>query len=86
MFLRRAPWQAHREHRPLARLACHGHVAAHHACELAGDGEAETGAAAALRGRKIAINARTSLPVMCCRNYSASWTTPVFYLPANASR
>ena len=24
--------------------------------------------------------------VMCSRNYSASWTTRVFYLPANASR
>src|SRR5262249_34379962 len=37
------------------RSVIHGHVATHHACELAGDGEAETGAAAALRGRKIAI-------------------------------
>ncbi len=31
------PWQAHREHRPLARLARHGHVTAHHARELAAD-------------------------------------------------
>ena len=33
--------QAHREDRALARLAGHGHVAAHHARELAGDGEAQ---------------------------------------------
>ena len=32
--------QAHGEHRALARLARHRHVAAHHARELAGDGEA----------------------------------------------
>ena len=53
MFLRRAPWQAHREHRPLARLARHGHVAAHHARELAGDGKPEAGAAEALRCQGI---------------------------------
>src|SRR5262249_14631787 len=47
--------QAHRKHRALARLARHGHVAAHHARELAGDGEAETGAAEAPRGRGIGL-------------------------------
>src|SRR5262249_597396 len=41
--------QAHREHRTLARLARHGHVAAHHASELAGDGKAEPRAAEVLR-------------------------------------
>ena len=50
-----APRQAHREHRAFARLARHGHVAAHHARELAGDGEAEPGAAEALRGRRIGL-------------------------------
>jgi hypothetical protein len=42
--------QAHREHRTFARLARHGHVPAHHARELAGDGKAEPGAAEALSG------------------------------------
>src|SRR5260221_5685107 len=41
-------WQAHREYRSFARFACHGHVAAHHPRELAGNGEAEPGAAEAL--------------------------------------
>src|SRR5262249_15795758 len=52
----RNPWltggfcgQAHREYRALARLARHGHVAAHHARELAREGEAEPRAAEALR-------------------------------------
>src|SRR5262245_46484661 len=36
-------------------LARHGHVTAHHARELAGDGEAETGAAEAPRGRGIGL-------------------------------
>jgi hypothetical protein len=48
-------WQAHRKDRPLARLAGHSHVAPHHARELACDGEAETGAAEALRGRDIGL-------------------------------
>src|SRR5215831_10207101 len=52
---RLAPRQAHSEHRTFARLARHGHVAAHHARELAGDGEAETGAAETLRGRGISL-------------------------------
>src|SRR6516162_1657024 len=47
--------QAHREHRALARFACHGHIAAHHARELAGNGKAETGAAEFLRGRGIGL-------------------------------
>jgi tripartite-type tricarboxylate transporter receptor subunit TctC len=41
LIIRNAARQAHREHRALARLARYGHVAAHHARELAGDGEAE---------------------------------------------
>src|SRR5262245_14015408 len=52
---RLAPWQAHGEHRTFARLARHGHVATHHARELAGDGEAETGAAEALSGGSIGL-------------------------------
>src|SRR5262249_12576089 len=50
-----AAWQPHREHRAFARLARHGHIAAHHACELAGDGEPKPGAAEALRGRGIGL-------------------------------
>jgi hypothetical protein len=46
--------QAHREHRALARLARHGHVAAHPR-ELAGDGKAEPRAAEALRGRPVSL-------------------------------
>jgi hypothetical protein len=45
-----APGQAHREHRTLARLAHYCHVTAHHACELAGDGEAKPCAAVMLGG------------------------------------
>ena len=37
----RAAGQANRKHRSLTRFACHGHVAAHHAGELAGDGKAQ---------------------------------------------
>src|SRR5262249_34402872 len=47
--------QTHREHRAFARLARHRHIATHHARELAGDGEAETGAAEALRGRGFGL-------------------------------
>src|SRR5215472_14939010 len=53
--LLRSPRQAHSEYRALARFAPHRHIAAHHARELAGDGEAETGAAEALRGRGISL-------------------------------
>src|SRR5215813_11918358 len=35
---RLTPRQAHREHRAFAKLTRHGHVPAHHARELAGDG------------------------------------------------
>src|SRR5262249_53263432 len=51
----RASRKAHGEHRAFALLARHGHVTAHHARELAGDGEAETGAAEAPRGRGIGL-------------------------------
>src|SRR5215831_12048785 len=51
----RSDRQSHRKHGPLALLARHGHVTAHHARELAGDGEAETGAAEAPRGRGIGL-------------------------------
>src|SRR5262249_14835379 len=40
----------------LARLARHGHIAAHQARELAGDGKAESRAAEALRGRGIGLS------------------------------
>src|SRR5262249_48939163 len=51
----RAAWQPHREHRALARLARHGHVAAHHARELASDGKAKPRAAKVLRGGRIGL-------------------------------
>src|SRR5215467_11027150 len=51
----RAAWQAHLKHRTFARLARHGHVASHHARELAGDGKAEPRAAEALRGRGVSL-------------------------------
>src|SRR5262249_13723715 len=47
--------QAHRKDRTLAQFARHGHVATHHARELAGDGKAEPGAAEAPRGRGIGL-------------------------------
>src|SRR5262249_20024578 len=49
----RATRQAHREHRPFARLARHGHVSAHHARELAREGKAEPRPAVAARGQGI---------------------------------
>src|SRR6516162_3593956 len=52
---RLAPRQAHGEHRTFARLARHNHIAAHHARQLAGDGEPETSAAETLRGRGISL-------------------------------
>src|SRR5262249_1443406 len=52
---RLAPRQAHGEYRALARLARHGHVAAHHARELAREGKAEPRAAELLRGRGIGL-------------------------------
>jgi hypothetical protein len=47
--------KAHREHRAFARLARHGHVAAHHARELAGDCEAKTRTSELLSGRGIGL-------------------------------
>jgi len=47
--------QAHSEYRALSRLARYRHVAAHHARELAGDGQTEPGAAEALSGRRIGL-------------------------------
>src|SRR6516162_7738576 len=52
---RLAPRQAHGEHRTFARLARHGHVATHHARELARDGEAEPGAAELLRSCGVSL-------------------------------
>src|SRR5262249_55986261 len=52
----RAARQAHRKHRAFAQLARHGHVAAHHARELAGDGKAEARAAEALSGRGVSLD------------------------------
>src|SRR6266481_4143778 len=51
----RATRQAHGEHRAFARLARHGHVAAHHARELAREGKAEARPAVAARGQGICL-------------------------------
>ena len=51
----RAARQAKGEDRALARLACDGHVAAHHPRELAPDSEPEPSAAETLRGRGIGL-------------------------------
>src|SRR5262249_53730199 len=68
----RAARQAYRKHRALARLACHGHVAPHHTRELAGDGEAETGAAEAPRGRGIGLaEFLEQLCLLLCRHANA---------------
>src|SRR5215470_4528476 len=53
---RLAPRQAHGEHGPLARLARHRHVAAHHARELAREGKSETRAAIAACGQGIGLS------------------------------
>jgi hypothetical protein len=50
-----ASGQANRKHRSLARLAGHGHVAAHHARELAREGKAEPRPAVAARGERIRL-------------------------------
>ena len=50
-----ASGQTHREHRALARLARHRHVATHHARELAGYGKAQSGSAEVLGGRGIGL-------------------------------
>src|SRR5262249_16241718 len=51
----RAGRQAPRKDRALARLARYGHVAAHHARELAREGETESRAAEVLGGRPIGL-------------------------------
>src|SRR5262249_15743909 len=51
----RSDRQAHRKYRSLARFACHSHVAAHHARELAGNGKAEARHAIAARGQRIGL-------------------------------
>jgi len=51
----RAARQAEGEYRALARFARHGHVAAHHARELAGDGKAEPRTPETLCSRSIGL-------------------------------
>ena len=53
----RAARQAEGEDRALAHLARHGHLAAHHARELARDSEPKPGAAVTPRGRSIGLTA-----------------------------
>jgi hypothetical protein len=50
-----AAGQAHRKDRTFTRLARHGHVTAHHARELPGDGKPEPRPAEALSGRRIGL-------------------------------
>src|SRR5262245_20553974 len=47
--------QANGKHRPLARLAGHRHIAAHHPRELAREGETEPGSTIAPRGQGIGL-------------------------------
>src|SRR4051812_7666003 len=47
--------QARGEHRTFAQLAGHSHVSAHHARELARNGQPEAGAAEALRSRNVSL-------------------------------
>src|SRR4030095_1144040 len=51
----RAARPAHREHRAPARFAPHGHIAAHHARELAREGKAQPSTAVAARGQGICL-------------------------------
>src|SRR5262249_19308711 len=51
----RAPWQAHGERRAFAVLARHGHIAAHHARELAREGKAKSRAPETLCSRGIGL-------------------------------
>src|SRR5262245_49799345 len=51
----RADGQSHREYGALARLARHGHLAPHHARQLARDGEAKPRSAELLRGGCIGL-------------------------------
>src|SRR5262245_24903206 len=51
----RAPRQAHGEHRAFAVLARHGHVAAHHARELAREGKTKSRAPETLCSRGIGL-------------------------------
>jgi hypothetical protein len=48
--------QAHRKDRTFVRLARHGHVAAHHASELAREGKAEPRPAVTARGQGIRLS------------------------------
>src|SRR5262249_47574218 len=54
-FMALASREANCKHRTLPQLARHGHVAAHHARELARKGKAEPGAAEALSARGIGL-------------------------------
>jgi hypothetical protein len=68
----RATRQAHREHRALARLTHDGHVAAHHASELACDRKSKTGAAEALRRRGFGLaEFLEQLRLLVCRHADA---------------
>src|SRR5262245_3435757 len=60
----RAPRQAHGEHRAFAVLPRHGHIAAHHARELAREGKTESRAAEALSVASAWVNSSNNLA--CC--------------------
>src|SRR5215831_4382347 len=65
--------QTHREHRALARFARHGHVAAHHARELACDGKAEPRAAVAARCQGIGLGEiLKQFRLLLCRHSDAA--------------
>jgi hypothetical protein len=71
----RAARQAEGEDRALARLACHRHVTAHHARELAGDGKAEPGSTVSPCRERISLG--EILEQFCC---CSSDQGPVVYL------
>src|SRR5215831_16495976 len=66
--------QPHGEHRALARLARRGHIAAHHARELAGNGKAEPCAAEALRGRGISLTELLEQPCLLLGGHADAGT------------
>jgi hypothetical protein len=61
----RAAGEAHRKHRALAWLARHGDIATHHACQLAGDGKAQSCATVTARGKRIGLG-KSWNSFVCC--------------------
>jgi len=78
----RAARQAEGEDRALAHLARHGHVAAHHARELAREGKPEPGPAVAARGEGIGLGEILEE----CRSWDRAGSGAAFrYLPKDGA-